>query len=427
MVLALVTIVLILGAQMLWAKEKLVFWTMWTGDPRFGVQVQWARDFEKLHPDVEIEVQAVPWGESYPKYQAAMAGHTLPDLGVLWPEFAVQIGSAGFVYPVNELLDEIGRDNIYQNLIDVHTFKGKTYAAPHVNYNQVLFVRGSYLKEAGYGEPPERGWTWEQLTEIAKKMTKDTDGDGQVDRWGIGGEIVNMSRSHGTDHAVAMALGRHGIHYKDEKGNVTFDTPETIKAVKEISDMFLVHKVMPPGTPGYDPEWLQLYQTGKIGMFGASSGNYARIEAQAPDVFKDTVLSVLPTGPAGGANWISPDGIGIFKESKHIKTASEFIKFYLQDDNIRLWAKTTRGLCATKSGNEDPFFQKPIFQVQERQIRWGWGVRYNGVYVSPSDGELDGQFIFSEMMQNIISKGMSVEEAVKKAADAIKRLPSIKM
>jgi len=369
----------------------------------------------------------VPWAESYEKYQTAMAAGTTPDLGVLWPEFSVQIGSAGYLEPMDDLLDEIGRDNIYQTLIDVHTFGGHTWAAPHVNYCQVLFARVDHLMEVG-ASYPEKGWPWDEFVEVAKKLTKDTNGDGEVDRWGIGGEIVDNSMGYGTDHAVAMALARHGVHYIDEEGNVLFGGPDTIKAIKELADLYLEHKVMPPGAPGYiHQEYLQLYEAGKLSMLGASSQNYAVMAAEAPEVLLKTIVLPYPTGPAGGANWISPDGIGVFKNSEHKDTAKEFIKFYLQDENIRKWATATRGLCVTKSGNEAPNFQEPVFKVQEMQIAWGWGVRYNGTWTTPVDGELDGQRICAILMQDIVSKGLSVEEAVEKAKKAIEKLPSLKM
>ena len=67
-----VLLTLSLGA-MVSAKTQLTFWTMWTSSTQLAVQREWAEDFGKLHPDVEVIVEAVPWGESYPKYQAAMA------------------------------------------------------------------------------------------------------------------------------------------------------------------------------------------------------------------------------------------------------------------------------------------------------------------------------------------------------------------
>lgn len=417
----LLSLMLVLSAGVLVsAKTQLTFWTMWTDKIQLEVQRKWAEDFNKLYPDVEVVVEPVPWSESYPKYQAAIAAGTTPDLGVLWPEFAVQIGSVGLLEPLDDLLDEIGRDNLYDNLIDVHSYAGHTWAAPHVNYNQVLFVRGSWLRDIGYAVPQEP-LTWEEFVDIARKMTSG-------DRYGIGGELVSIARSHATDHAVAMAMGRHGLYYKDRQGNVTFDSPEMVVAIQELADLFLKDKVMPPGSPGYADggEFNMLYQTDKLGMIGCSSSLYAVLQLESPEIFEDTLILPLPTGPAGGANWISPDGIGIFANSKNKEWAKEFIKFYLQDENIRLWAMETRGLAATKSGNDHPFFEQPIFKVQKDQIEWGWGVRYNGTYVSPSDGELDGMFIFSTMMQDIVSKGMSVQEAVTKAARAIERLPSIK-
>ncbi len=410
------------------AKAKLVFWTMWAGDAHLEVQRGWAEDFAKENPDAEVTVEVVPWGEYYEKYLAAIAGKTPPDLGVLPPETAVQFGAAGWMEAVEDALEEFGIDNIYESLVALHTYKGHTWAAPHVNYCQVLFVREDFLEETGWTVPSEeaQAWTWDEMRQIAEKMTEDTDGDGEIDKWGIGGEIVTLNRSHGTEHAVAMAMKRHGVTYRDLEGNITFDTPETVEAVQGITDLFLKYKVMPPGSPGYGPEFTMLYETNKIGIFGASSSNYFTFQNESPEAFEKTILLPYPTGPMGGSNWISPDGIGVFKGTKDVKWAKEFVKFYLRDDNIRKWAKATGGLCATKSGNEDPHFQETLFKVQSDQIGWGWATRTNGLMVTPSDGEIIGMYVYQDLIQDIVSKGMSVEDAVKKATETMKKLPSIR-
>src|SRR5690606_34255539 len=98
----------------------------------------------------------------------------------------------------------------------------------------------------------------------------------------------------------------------------------------ELADLFAKHKVMPPGALGYQSaEYLQLYETNRLAILGAGSSNYATIQREAPAVFEQTALMLLPTGPQGGAVWISPDGIGIFAASKHKDEAEKFIEFYL--------------------------------------------------------------------------------------------------
>ena len=417
----LVTVISLLLGTQVWGKEQLRFWTMWTGPTQLPVQQEWVNDFNKLHPEIEVVLEPVPWGEYYEKYLAAIAAKNPPDLGVLPPETSVQFGAAGFLEPVDDVIQEL-KSNLYPSLVQLHTYKGHTWAAPHVNYCQVLFVRSDWLKETGIAPPTssQKAWTWERLVTVARKMTKSG-------RWGLTGEICALSRSHATEHAVAMAITRHGTQYRDENGNIIFDNPKTIKAIQELADLLLKYKVIPPATPSYvSGEERMLFQTGKVGMLGASSGNYNLIQKEAPEVFSKLLLLPYPTGPAGGANWISPDGIGIFKGSKNVAMAKEFIKFYLKDENIRKWAKATSGLCATISGNKDPFFNAPIFTVQENQIAWGWGCRTNGKSVAPSDGEVIGMYIFQDLMQDIVVKKVPVEVAVKSTTEKIKNLPSIK-
>src|SRR5690606_6116405 len=90
--------------------------------------------------------------------------------------------------------------------------------------------------EAGIDVPPaEAGaWTWDDVIDAAKKLTKDTDGDGKTDIYCIG--------SYTLESAV-WANG--GEFYDPVAGNVLVDQPEFYEAMQFVADLTLVHKVAP--------------------------------------------------------------------------------------------------------------------------------------------------------------------------------------
>ncbi len=73
-----------------------------------------------------------------------------------------------------------------------------------VYYNKKLFNQAKVPL-------PKKGWTWSQMVDKAKKLTKDLDGDGKTDQYGLGveasiirlaplvwsngGEIVNSQKN----------------------------------------------------------------------------------------------------------------------------------------------------------------------------------------------------------------------------------------
>ncbi|MHC5879331.1 sugar ABC transporter substrate-binding protein, partial [Streptococcus pyogenes] len=71
---------------------------------------------------------------------------------------------------------------------------------------------------------PENGWTLEDLYAISKQVTKDTDGDGVVDQYGLAG------------YGWQQILAAYGIQLFDEYGNQSyFNTKETKIALSMFS------------------------------------------------------------------------------------------------------------------------------------------------------------------------------------------------
>ena len=69
-------------------------------------------------------------------------------------------------------------------MVDPGKFEGKQYLLPKdfsplgVYYNKKIFDK------AGVAYPQD-GWTWDDLLKTAQALTKDANGDGQTDVWGI--------------------------------------------------------------------------------------------------------------------------------------------------------------------------------------------------------------------------------------------------
>ena len=62
---------------------------------------------------------------------------------------------------------------------------GRMHAMPGDYMTMVLFYNTEMFKAAGLNpdKPPK---TWDEFLQYAKKLTRDTDGDGKVDQWGFG-------------------------------------------------------------------------------------------------------------------------------------------------------------------------------------------------------------------------------------------------
>lgn len=120
-----------------------------------------------------------------------------------WNYHYVPLAVQGALQPLDQVLPEDyfdslpaaiqGRDGL-RSALDIlgHTYGTIGLSYPYETaivmvWNKDLFEREGF--PSLYDLIDEGEWTWEKLEEIAIKATRDTDGDGQVDQWGVGGVI----------------------------------------------------------------------------------------------------------------------------------------------------------------------------------------------------------------------------------------------
>jgi ABC-type glycerol-3-phosphate transport system substrate-binding protein len=100
-------------------------------------------------------------------------------------------------------------------------------------------------------------WTWEEMTDIAKKLTLDQNNDGKTDQWGI----------YIAPHFISALERMNHAGYK--RGNLFMEIPdESIEAWKQYINLFKSEKVMPEieKIESMGMQYTQLLQNGKIAM-----------------------------------------------------------------------------------------------------------------------------------------------------------------
>lgn len=140
-------------------------------------------------------------------------------------------------------------------------YKGHIYNIPYGLDAYVLFYRKDLLAEAGIPVPQ----TWDELISAAQKLTKDVDGDGNIDQWGmatngISGQVFNT-------YSFFNYLLTNGGSVVDADGKPMFNSPEGVEALQLMVDMRNKYKVMPPDVITYDNNEIhEGFLSGKFAM-----------------------------------------------------------------------------------------------------------------------------------------------------------------
>ncbi|WFD11297.1 ABC transporter substrate-binding protein [Tepidibacter hydrothermalis] len=221
------------------ATKELTVWLPPIGENDKPVWEPILKEFEEKN-NVKINLEIIPW-EGYPeKYATAIAAGEGPDVGYMYAEMFPQFIKMGAVEDLTNYLTEKDMEN-YIYIDDCKMLGGIYGLAIEAANPAVLYYNKDILAELGE-EPPK---TWEDFRRIAKKATKDTDGDGKIDQWGF-------SQGWGANFFGDLNWNWYGFLwqaggelYNDDLKTVRFNDEAGLETAQFLYDLKFKDKVIP--------------------------------------------------------------------------------------------------------------------------------------------------------------------------------------
>ncbi len=284
--------------------------------------------------NVKVKLQIIPW-ENYPEtYMTAIVADKGPDVGYMYAEMFPQFIEMKAVEKLDPYLDENDKKNhIY---LEYGKMLGATYGFPIEAANPaVLFYNKDILKSIGE-KPPV---TWEDFRRIAKKATKDTDGDGKIDQWGFAQGWGKKFFGDLNWNWYGFLWQAGGELYNDDLKTVRFNDEKGMKAAKFLSDLIHKDKVIPKDAITKDnKEMLQtVFGPGKAAFtIWLSSGATEILDKSFPKLNYGFVLS-LKDEKMG--TFASVDQLTLMSKAKDKKLAFKLMKFMLSKDSMTKFHK----------------------------------------------------------------------------------------
>jgi multiple sugar transport system substrate-binding protein len=230
--------------------------------------------------------------------------------------------AAGWLEP----LDEIMEDTVprYTKGADVQLkYNGSYYGAHGGNMVMVMYYRTDLLEEYGRSEPPR---TWDELIAFGKWATKDLNGDGTIDQWGVvhAGQPV----THFGDVVFTLIHQLGGKVYDDNE--ITVNSPAGRKALQAIVDLRNKHEISPPGVNTYGSnECLQALRAGSAAMVFSWTWMGKLLNGDESEIAHKWSWSLLPVLPGGKpSSMMITTPLVLNKASRAKSYAKDFIHYY---------------------------------------------------------------------------------------------------
>ncbi len=135
------------------------------------------KEFHERHPQLQVNVQQIPWTAAHEKLLTAFAGHATPDLcqlGNTWiPEFAA-LGSLEELTPRVQTSSVIDPSDYFPGIWQTNVMNRQLLGIPWYVDTRVLFYRRDLLSQAGIEAPPTSWTEWrDAMTKVQAKLGSD--------------------------------------------------------------------------------------------------------------------------------------------------------------------------------------------------------------------------------------------------------------
>lgn len=297
-------------------KGEITFWDN-NGGVRTDIWKQIIADFEKKYPDIKVKYVGIPAASAQSKYDTAIQGGGLPDVGGVGTAMLAEVAVQGALEPLDSRLKGSSLNGkLSQNLLDVSRSAGggdTLYQVPTSANNGTLWYRTDLFKAAGLDAPT----TWSKFYDAADKLT-----DKGKNKFGF--------TIRGGEGAIAPALdavyGQTGITSFWNGDKTTVNDPKNVAALEKY--IALYKKDTPSADVNNDfTKMVAQWDSGTIGMLSHNLGSYQdHVKALGAEKFRGIPNPTLDSGARVQVS--NPvDGMSLFKSSKNKAAAWKFIEF----------------------------------------------------------------------------------------------------
>ncbi len=330
--------------------------TVWTSTNQHEIEFMnlCVEEWNFSHPKIRIKMQPLPEGKSSEEIlMAAIAGKTTPDICAnIWPGAMVEFVEMGGMVAVDKLtgFNEYIVDRVPENLLDGFKYSdGHIYQVPWKSNPIMVQYNVRMFREAGYEKFPE---TYSEYLDAASKITKDTDGNGEIDRWMGYRDIVPIWWQRFFDYYAFYIVASHGqtLLTPDKKINFENEASEQVfQFFQEIykngyfprttfqGDAFIAEKVATQFTGPWNIAHVERFK--KPGL------EYKYAPIPHPDTFDKDIYT-----------YGDYKNIAIFSTSKYPEEAWEFVKFVISPQNDLKLLEICNQIPVRKNITQDPVF-----------------------------------------------------------------------
>jgi multiple sugar transport system substrate-binding protein len=332
--------------------------------------------WNRLHPGVHVRMQPIPVSQSTEEVLlAAIAGKTTPDVcSNIWPGALHEYTQAGGLIALDSFrdFDSVATSRTPRELLKTFgSSDGHFYQLPWKTNPVMMFYNVRLLKEAGVNEVPA---TYSAYLAAGQRVTRDTNGDGQIDVW-MGERDVRPIWWQRLFDFYPFYIAASGGRTLFADQQIAFENDAAVDVFGFFQACYGRHYFPRTFFQGGDPFFLELKATHFAGPW-----QVAAIQKFAPTVQFGVAPLPVPDNHQGPV-YTSGDfkNIAIFGNTRHRAEAWEFVKFLVSPEHDLLLLEISNQIPVRGDLLDNPLFadyfrRNPVMVSFARQAPYTRGM-----------------------------------------------------
>jgi len=396
-------------------KTLLTFWRNRGNDAENKAYEELVASFEKANPDINIQMKTIHYSDYELRLRTEIATGTPPDIMAIDSPTLALYANAGSLLSIDTFMKSEGSiEDFPTSTLRGLSYNDQIYLAPIAESSLALFYNKHVLKEAGVPFPssnPNEPLTWDEVIEIAKKVTNAEKG------------IVGIDPGQGFGEGEAPAyfkmpfLWQFGADVLSPDATTAsgyLDSEKAIEALQLYQDFYHEQGVasVEMGTDDFIK--------GKLAMTVLGSWTLKDFERNEDFTLgEDFGVAPLPKG----TYQVSPNGgwaLGISSQSKYPNEAWKFIKYVTGYEGMKKYVTITSDLPARYSVvkdipefNQYPlniFIEQTLRHSQNRPVTPAYPVVSNAIRVLFEDIGIGGKDVHTSAKEAVEKINAGIQE-----------------
>ncbi|MBT1172127.1 extracellular solute-binding protein [Bifidobacterium sp. MA2] len=308
----------------------------WGGDSRVETTEKAVAAFEKLHPNIHVDMEYSDWTGYWDKLAVQSAGGNAPDVMQMDELYLAFYGSMGSLLDLNKASKYLDLDGMDSSLRSMGVVEGRQVAAPATTAQYGVIVNNAVLRELGLTLPDTDHWTWSEFADFAGQVTEKS-----------GGRIIG-SLAPNNGYALQLWARQHGDRLFD--GNRIVIPPETLASFLKLPADWAVD-----GVEGSRERWSE-NSAAALNDSDFGKGRQAMMITQATMITPyaqaagtdDMSIVPLPQIDPGSRTMYLKPGMywSVSSQSQHPAEAAMLVDYLINDGGAGAILGTERGIPA---------------------------------------------------------------------------------